>query len=422
LLWSNRRFLRNVTLASLVFGTAVAFLLPKEYQSTLQLMPPDSQSASGAAAILTALTSKAADGLGAMAGDILGGGKTSGALFVGILSSRTIQDRLVQRFDLKRVYRDRLNEDAWRDLANNTVVSEDHKSGIITISVVDKDPARAAAIGQAYVEELDRLVSELSVSSAHRERVFLEDRLKVVKQRLDEASKKFSEFASQNSAINIPEQGKAMVEAAATLQGELIAAESQLKGMQEIYTSSNARVRSLSARVAELRRQLDALGGDANASSQQPASSKGSLYPSIRELPILGVTYADLLRTTRIQEAVYEALTQQYELARVQEAKEMPSVKVLDAANVPERKKFPPRGLVIFWCALIGLAAASGWVIVEIRWKQLDSHNAGKVLAQEVFHTVNASMPWAPPNGSRVQAITHRVWTRLVRRAPETWE
>jgi capsule polysaccharide export protein KpsE/RkpR len=413
LLWGERRAVGRVTLGGLVLGTLLAFVLPKQYQSTVQLMPPDTQSSSGA--MLAALSAKAGGGIGAVAGDLLGGNST-GALFVGILRSRTLEDRLVQRFELKKVYGAKLAEDARTRLSNNTGVSEDHKSGIISLSVVDQDPARAAALAQAYGEELERLVSELSTSAAHRERVFLEDRLKVVKQELDQASGDFSQFASRNAAINIPEQGKAMVEAAATLQGHLIAAESELKGLEEIYTPGNVRVRSVQARVSELRHQLEKLDGDTDPAKKGSSHVEPSAYPTIRELPLLGVTYADLLRRTRIQEAVYETLTQQYELAKVQEAKETPSVKVLDAASLPERKVFPPRLLIMFWATLLGLAASALWVVGGERWREMDSRHPGKMLAHEVFQTVNAVMPWAPANGSRVQGLTHRMWTRLAER------
>jgi capsule polysaccharide export protein KpsE/RkpR len=402
----------------------LAFVLPKQYQSTVQLMPPDNQSSSGA--MLAALSAKAGSGIGAVAGDLLGGNST-GALFVGILRSRTLEDRLVQRFDLKRVYGQKLEEDARMTLSNNTGISEDHKSGIISLSVVDHDPVRAAAIAQAYMEELERLVSELSTSAAHRERVFLEDRLQVVKRELDEASGEFSQFASQNAAINITEQGKAMVEAAAALQGQLIAAESELKGLAEIYTPSNVRVRSVQARVSELQRQLEKLDGDSAPVSSGGVPTERPAYPTIRELPLLGVTYADLLRRTRIQEAVFETLTQQYELAKVQEAKETPSVKILDAASLPERKVFPPRLLIMFWGAMLGLAAAAICVVGGARWRQMDARDPGKMLAREVFQAVEAVMPWSLANGSptngspaigseenrsRAHALTHRMWRR----------
>src|SRR5262249_32964244 len=157
-----------ITGIGIASGVLLAFLLPVRYQSSVELMPPDTQSSSGMA-MLAALTAKTGGSLGAIAGDALGL-KSSGALFVGILHSRTIQDRVVARFDLRKVYRVRLEEDARRELSDRTGVSEDRKSGLITISVLDKDPKRAAAIAQAYTEELDRVVAHLSTSAAHRER------------------------------------------------------------------------------------------------------------------------------------------------------------------------------------------------------------------------------------------------------------
>ena len=414
LLWKERRFLTRAAVAGLLLGTLLAFLSPKRFESTTQLMPPDSQSSSGMA-MLAALSAKTGSGLGAYAGDLLGL-KSSGALFIGILRSRTVQDRLVERFDLKKVYGARLEEAARRSLAENTAISEDRKSGIITITATDRDPQRAAAMAEAYVEELDRLVSELSTSSAHRERVFLEERLTAVKQELDQASKEFSQFASKNTAIDIKEQGRAMVDAAATLMGELIATESELKGLEQIYTPNNVRVRSVQARIAELRKQLEKMGGKEGTGTNNAATASDSLYPSIRKLPLLGVTYADLYRRTKIQEAVYETLTQEYELAKVQEAKETPSVKVLDVARVPERKSFPPRLLIMSLCAFLALAGATLIAFGKSRWQETDAQDPGKVFAQEVFQTVNARMPWAEPNGSRLQAMTHWFWVRLARR------
>jgi uncharacterized protein involved in exopolysaccharide biosynthesis len=436
LLWGERREVGRWALGGLLLATLVAFVLPKQYQSSAQLMPPETQSGSGA--MLAALSAKAGGNIGSMAGDLLGGNST-GALFLGILRSRTLEDRLVERFDLKRVYGTKLEEDARTKLANNTGISEDHRSGIISISVVDQDPARARAVAQAYMVELEHLVSELSTSAAHRERVFLEGRRQAVKRELDQAEE-FSQFASKNTAINIPEQGKAMVQAAAALQGQLIGAESELKGLSEIYTANNVRVRSVEARVSELRRQLEKLDGDSGPAKTDAAKNAGartyaakndptgketfpaghSAYPTLRELPLLGVTYSDLMRRAKIQEAVYETLTQQYELAKVQEAKETPSVKVLDAASLPEKKVFPPRLLMMFWGALLGLAAATFRVVGGNRWRQLDSRNPGKLLAREVLLTVHTVMPWAPPNGSRVHALvhamTHRIWTSFAHR------
>jgi capsule polysaccharide export protein KpsE/RkpR len=412
-LWDRRRLLQKAALVGLLLGLVLALSIPKRYESTTQLMPPDSQSTSGLAMLATLSTkaSASAGGLAPLAGDLLGM-KSSGALFVGVLRSSTVAERLVDRFNLCKVYGTRYPQDAGKILERNTAIGEDRKSGIIAITVTDRDPARAAAIANDYVETLNQLVSELSTSSAHRERVFLEERLVGVKHDLDQASRDFSQFASKNKTLDIKEEARAMLQGAATIEGQLIAAESELKGLQAIYTDNNVRVRAVQGRIAELRQQMEKLGG--SASDKAAPGSNDSTHPSLSTLPLLGVTYADLYRRVQIQEAVYEALTQQYELAKVEEAKETPSVKQLDRANFPEHKSFPPRTLIVLCSALLGVFVTSAWLVGQQRWRAIAPDDSGKLFAQQVFQSMNASMPWAPPNGSFVQAWTNRVWTKFV--------
>ena len=414
LLWDERRLLLRSTAVGVLVGVVLALVIPVQYDSSVELMPPDNQSSSGLA--MAAALAGGAGALAPIAGDVLGL-KSSGDQFVGILHSRTAEDDLIQRFDLKRVYGTKLEEDARKELAEKTRISVDRKSGIITITVDDHDARRAATIAQGYVDELDHLVATLSTSAAHRERVFLEDRVKSVKQDLDQAATDLSQFASKNTTIDPAEQGKTMFQAAASLQGELIAAQSELRGLEQMYSPNNVRVRSVEARIAELQQQLSKLGGTAGGSSSK--TSDDQMYPSIRELPILGMKYSDLYRRTKIQEAVYESLTKEYELAKVEEAKETPSVKVLDPANVPERKSFPPRTLITLLCTMFMLGGASVWVFATQRWSRTESDDPAKLLAQEVIASISAKMPWSPPNGSRWQAATHRAWLKVVRRSDE---
>lgn len=411
-LWADRRFLFRAAIAALLAGLLLAFLIPNQYESTVQLMPPDSHSSDGLS-LLAGLTGKQSDSLGLLAGDLLGM-KTTGALFVGVLRSRTALDQIVDRYDLKKVYGEKLELKAREKLADRTEISEDRKSGIIKVSVTDRDPKRAAAIAGSYVDELDTLMAQLTTSSAHRERVFLEQRLIGVKQDLEFAEKDFGQFASKNATLDITEQGKAMVVAAATLEGQLIAAQSELEGLKQIYTENNVRVRSVEARIGELRKQLRKLGGKAGDTPLGENAQASDLpYPSLRQLPVLGVPYADKMRQFKVQETVFETLTKQYEIAKVQEAKEIPTVKVLDRPEVPERKSFPPRLLIIALCTCLGLTSAIVLTLSKAQWSEVDAQDPGKILAQEVFQTVNTRMPWASPNGSRFQALTHRVWLRL---------
>lgn len=416
LFWANRKFLLRAGAYALAASVVIALLIPVRYRSVTRLMPPDSQP--GGLGLLAAMTSHSGagvGGLGGLAGDLLGL-KSSGALFVGILGSESVQDSLIDKYQLKKIYHDSKIEDARKDLAEHTDVSEDRKSGIISIAVTDHEANRAAAMAQTYVEELNRLVAQVSTSSARRERIFLEERLKKVKQDLDAAANKFSEFASKNSAIDIPAQGKAMVEAAATLQGELIAAQAELSGLQQIYTNGNVRVRSAEARVNELKKKLNEIGGAGTGDNKQDANP---LYPSIRQLPILGVTYADLYRQNKIQETVYELLTQQYELAKVQEAKEIPTVKVLDAAIVPTKKSFPPRTVIVVLGTMLGITLGMTWIVGKTRWDAVDAKDPRKVFATEVFGTVRASLPKFSRNGAGAESNGHRPWGFTKKRGEE---
>lgn len=417
LIWANRGTLARVALYALMASTIVAFLIPSRYESVARLMPPDNQSATSGLAMAAAAMSGAAGGLGGIAGDLLGMKSTSD-VFVGILNSRTVQDKLIQQFDLKKLYGIRRMEDARKALAEHTAISVDRKSQIIAISVTDRSPQRAAAMGQAYVEELNRLVAELSTSSARRERIFLEGRLQAVNQDLEAAEKDFSQFASKNTAIDVKEQGKAMVEAAAQLQGQLIAAQSQYEGLREIYTDNNTRVRTVKARIDELQRQLEKLGGKGESATTISSQSGDSMYPSIRKLPLLGVTFADLYRRTKIQEAVLETLTKEYEMAKVQEVKEIPTVKVLDVAHIPDKRSFPPRLLVMFLGTAFSLAIATTWIFGKTVWDETDASDARKVFAQEVFSTAAAHLPVFSRNGSGEHSVNGGAWGRFRRRQP----
>ncbi len=412
ILWENRRTLAWATLCGFAFSIVVVLLLPKGFEATAKLMPPETGSGNGAA-LMAALATRGAGMLGGLAGDLLGV-KGNGPVFVEILESRTVADRLIDEFQLSEEYSTTKIEYTRKVLEAHTKIAEDRKSGVITITVTDRQPRRAAAMTQAYVGELDRLVSQLSTSSARRERIFLEERLKTVKNALDDAATKFSEFASKNTAIDIPAQGKAMVEAAAVLQGQLIAAEAEASGLEKIYTVNNVRVKALQARIGELREQLQKLGG---STSPAEVRNDNSLYPSIRKLPLLGVTYADLYRRTKIEETVYELLTQQYELAKVQEAKEIPSVKVLDSPVVPTVKSSPHR-VALTWCgtALVFCGTAA-WILLRKRWTEIDPTDPGRLLAEEMAASVVTSTRRFVAVGSAARGVVARGWGRRSWRA-----
>ena len=390
-LWDRRKLLGKFVACGVAASVLIALLIPSRYSSTTRLMPPDPPAGAGMA-MLAGIAGRMGASLGSLGGDLLGM-NTSADLFAGVLQSRTVQDELITKFDLRRIYGLTRWVDTRKVLARSTDISIDRKSGILTIQVTDHDPKRACALAQEYVAQLNGVVTELNTSSANRERVFLEERLAQVKNDLESAEKDFSQFASKNAAIDIQAQGKAMVESAAILQGQLIAAQTELQGLRQIYTDQNIRVRTTQARVDELRRQLQKMGGSTEPNSGGAAKEE-ELYPSIRKLPLLGVTYADLYRRMKVEESVFETLTQQYEIAKVQEAKEVPSVKVLDPAEIPEKKSFPPRTLIVLLAAMFALAVGAGWVIGTDDWKKIDAQDPGKVLVLKMVDSMRPQLDY----------------------------
>jgi capsule polysaccharide export protein KpsE/RkpR len=394
LVWSGRRRVLRWFGVGVVLSIAVASLIPSQYESTVSLMPPDPQSMSSGA-MLASMAGAPTPSVSAGLASSLLGAKSATASFVGVLQSRTALDDLIDRFDLRKVYGCKRYVDARKKLAARSRVKEDLKTGVLSVTVTDRDPQRARDLAGAYAEELDKLVAQLSTSSARRERIFLEGRLQAVEQDLEQASRDLSQFSSRNATLDVQSQGKTMVDAAARLEGELIVAESEMRGLQAIYSDGNTRVRAAEARVAELEHQLSRMSGRGE-SSEKMDLGPGQLYPSLRRLPLLGVTYNDLYRRVKVQEAVYEILTKQYELAKVQEAREIPVVKILDRPVLAERTSFPPRLLLIALGSFMTLLLIALRLSAENFWRKLEPNDPRKTLISQVRETLRRRAMWRP--------------------------
>ena len=391
LLWESRRFLAKVAVTGFAVSLCIAFLIPKRYEASASIMPPDQ--GGGGAALLAALGGHGGaglGGLGSLAGSLLGAHNTS-SLFVDLLHSGTVSGHLIDRFDLTRVYHKRYRVDAAKYLAHHTTIVDDKKSGVITITVEDGSPQRARDLTQAYLDELNQIVAKTDTSSARQERLFLERRLASVQAELERAQLNLSDFSSTHSTVDIKEQTRAMVDAAAKVQGQLIAGQSELGSLEQIYGDGNVRVRAAQARIGLLQHELAKMSGtDAQlvpkteSSSEHTADTENELYPPLRQLPRLAVPYADLYRRVRVQEAVYELLTQEYELARIQEAKDIPVISVIDAPGVPEKKSFPPRLLVAIGLTLFYVVVSVAALLMRASWFEMSESNPRKVLLRSV--------------------------------------
>lgn len=390
-LWRRRAFLLRFTGISFAASIVIALLIPRMYTSQARIMPPES--ANSNSSLLAALAGRTvgSDSLGGLAAALMGN-HASGALFMDLLRSGTVTGKIVDRFNLRSEYGKKYNVDAGKVLLKRTAIAQDKKSGVLTIAVRDRSPARARDMAQAYLDELNAIVTSTSASPAHQERLFLEHRLVAARDDLSRAQHTLSDFSSTHAAIDLREQTRATVESQARVQGEIIATQAQLRSLQQVYGDQNVRVRGTQARIASLRRELGSLGG----SSDQPASSDGTdpaqSYLPLRQVPRLAVPYADLVREVHVQETVFDLLTQQYEMARIQEAKDIPAVNVIDPPGIPEKKSFPPRALltVAFTCAAFCLACAH--LLLRHHYAQLNRLDTRRVLAEELTSDMAATL------------------------------
>lgn len=362
-------FQRRIRLAIITGIGMLCFIIytlriPNEYVSEAQLMPPDAQALS----IASPLADLSNIGLSINAGGGLWNESTPSDIAIGILGSTSIQDAIINRLNLRNVYKSKLNIDAKKALLGSTAITVDKRSGIITIKVTDDDPGRARDIVQAYINELDRRINDLSTSSAHRQRIFLEQELKSVKAELAANTEQLGQFSSRNATIDPEHQGEATVNSAARLQEQLINAESELSALKSSYTEDNFRVRAAQSRITELQSQLQKIRGSGDKVETGDTKSDSS-FPSLGKLPLLGITYADLYRQVETQKTVYETLTKDYELAKVEEAQAVQRIDVLSAPDVPERKVSPHRTMIVLFGTFVTLILSIGVVIARKAWE-----------------------------------------------------
>jgi len=384
ILWRHRRLLVRVFLIAAACSLSLAFLIPKRYTSTAMIMPPANSNSSSV--MIAALAGRALGGgsnsFSNLAGTLLGAGNTT-ALYIDLIKSGTISDHLIERFELQKVYGKRYRIDTAKKLARRTSVAEDKKSGVITITVEDTDRVRARDLAQGYLDELNLLLTRTSATSARQERIFIERRLQTAHKDLLRAQQELSNFSSSHTTIDIKEQTRAMVDAMARVQAELIAEQSSLSSLRQIYGDQNIRVKSAESRIGSLQQKLNSLAGTPGSGVDVPVSSDQP-YPALRSLPQLGVPFAELYRNLRIQETLFELLTQQYELSRIEEAKDVPVVSVIDTPGVAEKKSFPPRAFLTLALTVISLLMTAAFLLIRDRWEQIPAETAQKVFLQQV--------------------------------------
>jgi tyrosine-protein kinase Etk/Wzc len=342
----RKRLVMGLPITIAILATAVSFLLPNVYQANAKLLPPQ-QSQGGAAALLSQL--------GGAAGLALGGGKTSADLYIGILKSRTVADRLIEQYDLKKIYGTEFTERARKKLEENTTISAG-KDGIISIEVEDEDQKRVAKLTNSYVQELIKLTRTLAITEAAQRRVFFEGQLELAKNNLANAEIALKQGLYSRGVISVDVESRAIAETVARLRAEISVKEIQLNSMRPFMTESHPDYRkaqeeqnSLRVELTKLENGRDTVPGSGVKDGEKPA----------------GLENIKLLRDVKYYQMLYELLAKQYEAARLEEAKDPAIVQVLDPAIEPERKFKPKRTFIILFSTIfaallaVGLALAS---------------------------------------------------------------
>jgi capsule polysaccharide export protein KpsE/RkpR len=286
------------------------------------------------------------------------------------------------------VYHKRYREDTAKRLGHLTKITEDTKSGVITIAVTDETRERARDVAQGYLDELNNLVAKVNTSSAHRERKFIEQRLITVQAELQRAQLELSDFSSKNTTIDIREQTRATVEAGAKLEGQIIAGESELDSLRQIYGNQNVRVRAAEARNANLQRELQRANGQGSSESDGNDIDSSHPYPALRRLPQLGVQWANLYRNVRIHETVFDLLSEEYETARIEEVKSIPTVSIIDVPGLPERKSGPYRTLIVLISTLLSAVMTALFLVARRSWLEMEDEDPRRVLATRIGMTI----------------------------------
>ncbi len=347
----HKRFVLGVPLAAAIGAAAIALLLPNIYTGTSRILPPQ-QSASAGAALLNQLGG-ALGGLAGAAGGALGI-RSPNDLYVGMLKSRTVADNLISRFELGKVYDEERPSDTRKRLEKETTIVAG-KDGIITIEVDDKSPKRAADLANAYVDELKKLTKVLAVTEASQRRLFFEQQLVQAKDNLIAAEITARQGLQKGGIAQVDAQGRSMIEVTARLRAQISAKEVQLGAMRTFAAEGNPELQRTQEELQSVRRELSRIEG----SSPIAAIGRGDA------LGKSGLDNLGRLRDVKYHEFLYEFLAKQYELAKIDEAKDATVIQVMDPAVEPDRKSKPRRSLIVLLSILVALFASIFWAFIR---------------------------------------------------------
>jgi tyrosine-protein kinase Etk/Wzc len=352
----RRRVLAITVIATMIVTAIVVRFMPVSYTGTAVILAP--QPSTGAAALLTQLGS-----IGSLGSDLMenGGIKTPEESLLGILSSRTIADEMIARFDLQRLYGKRSMVDARKALARHTQI-EATKGFLIRINVDDESAIRAARMANGYVDVLYGLNQRLALTQASQRRVFLEQQVNAEREALGSAELALKQLQEATGVIQLPAQAELALRTIAQLRGEIVGRELQLQQLKSIATDQNDKVVEMESGIAALNAELS------KAEKGAGTSQTSDFFLAAGKVPAAGLQYLRMTRDLRYHEALFEALSKQYEMARIDEAKAPPLLQVVDRAVPLDRRTWPPRTILVLLSGLFAAILVVVWAFTSEAW------------------------------------------------------
>jgi tyrosine-protein kinase Etk/Wzc len=359
MLAERKRIILWTTSIFAILAIIVSLLLPKEYTATVTLLPPQQNSS---------LSSQLASQFGSLAGmaALAGGGallKNPNDMYVAMLKSRTVEDAMVIHYGLSGEYRKRYLSDARKAFESHATVDGGNKDGLIRLFIEDRDPHRAAELANGYVEQFQLLSQNLAFTEAQQRRKFFEDQLKQANKNLADAEEALKETEQKTGLIQLDTQARALVESAAALRAQIAAKEVEIQGMQTYATGENASLVEAQQELTSLRMQLAKLGGSND-------SSDGIIVPR-GQMTEAGLEYIRKLRDVKYYETIFDILARQFELAKLDEAKEGAIIQVVDQAIPPDKRSSPKRALIVIGATLSGLIIGILYALIQASFENL---------------------------------------------------
>lgn len=328
--------------AGFALGAAiVSFILPQRFTATVILLPPQQNSSISAT---LASQFNAVGGLASLAGSSFPF-RNPNEMYVSMLKSHIVEDAMVRQFDLMREYRKSYLTDARKVFERHTVVDGTGRDGLIHISIEDRDARRASDLVNGYVDQFRLLTQHLAITEASQRRLFFEQDLVQARNNLSGAEEALKQTEMSTGVIQLDSQARALIETGATLRAQISAREVQIEGMQTYAAGENAQLIQAQQELAGLRAQLAKLGGT--------EESDGLIVPK-GLVPEVGLEYVRKLRDVKYYEAVVEILARQFELAKLDEARQGAPIQVVDPAVPPDKRSFPKRTLLVCVATLMG--------------------------------------------------------------------